>query len=157
MHDNLSAWWETASEEFATIAGHRDALLPKVRNSLMQSMRQALEPIGMLDQHQVAGIFVNWWDGVKYDLKTIMQRKWDIDLIYPEYNNLIIAMFFADEQQAIDRKQKDVANSEANLEDIVEQILEAVDYEPEEPAEGEEAKEITEISIRTTCCCTKRL
>mgnify|MGYP002552766496 FL=1 len=142
LHDNLSAWWETASEEFATIAGHRDALLPKVRNSLMQSMRQALEPIGMLDQHQVAGIFINWWDGVKYDLKTIMQRKWDIDLIYPEYNNLIIAMFFADEQQAIDRKQKDVANSEANLEDIVEQILEAVDYEPEEPAEGEEAKEI---------------
>ena len=55
----------------------------------MQSMRQALEPIGMLDQHQVAGIFVNWWDGVKYDLKTIMQRKWDIDLIYPEYSDLV--------------------------------------------------------------------
>ena len=35
LHDNLSAWWETASEEFATIAGHRDALLPKVRNSLI--------------------------------------------------------------------------------------------------------------------------
>ena len=108
----------------------------------MQSMRQALEPIGMLDQHQVAGIFVNWWDGVKYDLKTIMQRKWDIDLIYPEYSDLVTAMFFADERQAIDKKQEDIANCEANIEDIVEQILEAVDYEPEEPAEGEEAKEI---------------
>jgi type I restriction enzyme M protein len=51
-------------------------------------------------------------------------------------------MFFAGEQQAIDKKQEDVANCEANLEDIVEQILESVDYEPEEPAEGEEAKEI---------------
>lgn len=142
LHDNLSSWWKTASEEFATIAGHRDALLPKVRNSLMQSMRQTLEPVGMLDQHQVAGIFVNWWDGVKYDLKTIMQRKWDIDLIYPEYRDLVTAMFFANERQAIDKKQEDVANCEANIEDIVEQILESVDYEPEEPAEGEEAKEI---------------
>lgn len=142
LHNNLSAWWETASEEFATIAGHRDALLPKVRNSLMLSMRQALEPIGMLDQHQVAGIFVNWWDGVKYDLKTIMQRKWDIDLIYPEYSDLVTTMFFADEQQAINQKEEELANCEANLEDIVEQILESVDYEPEEPAEGEEAKEV---------------
>lgn len=49
---------------------------------------------------------------------------------------------FADERQAIDKKQEDVANCEANIEDIVEQILESVDYEPEEPAEGEEAKEI---------------
>lgn len=142
LHKNLSDWWKTASEEFATIAGHRDALLPKVRNSLMYSMCQALEPIGMLDQHQVAGIFVNWWDGVKYDLKTIMQRKWDIDLIYPEYSNLVTDMFFSNEQQAINKKQEEVANYESNLEDIVEQILEAVDYEPEEPAKGEEAKEV---------------
>lgn len=142
LHDNLSAWWKTASEEFATIAGRRDARLPKVRSSLMQSMRQALEPIGMLDQHQVAGIFVNWWDGVKYDLKTIMQRKWDIDLIYPEHKDLVTEMFFADERQAINKKQEEIDKLETNLEDIVEQVLDAVDYEPEESIEGEEAKEM---------------
>ncbi|MGP1436786.1 MAG: hypothetical protein ACTTKN_09210 [Phocaeicola sp.] len=142
LHNHLSAWWGTASEEFASIAGHRDALLPKVRNSLMHSMRQALEPIGMLDQHQVAGIFVNWWDGVKYDLKSIMQRKWDIDLIYPEYNDLVTAMFFSGEQQAIDKKREEITNCEVKLEDAVEQVLEAVEYEPEEPTEDEDAKDV---------------
>ena len=51
-----------------------------------------------------------------------MQRKWDIDLIYPEYSDLVTAMFFSDEQRAINKQQEDVANCEANLGDIVEQI-----------------------------------
>lgn len=142
LHNRLSQWWETASEEFATIAGHKDARLPKVRASLMASMREALEPVGMLDQHQVAGIFVNWWDGVKYDLKTIMQRKWDIDLIYPEFNQLVIDKFFSDEQSVIDNQQEEIANIEAVLEEFIERALEAVDYEPEEASDGEETKEV---------------
>ena len=146
LHDRLSQWWETASEEFATIAGHKDARLPKVRANLMASMREALEPVGMLDQHQVAGIFVNWWDGVKYDLKTIMQRKWDIDLIYPEYNQLVVDRFFLDEQSAIDKQQEEIVNIEAVLEELVERALESVDYEPEESSDGEETKEAKHTS-----------
>ena len=59
--------------------GGRD--LPEVRLTLIDSLTQQLVPIGVLDEFQVAGVFVNWWDGIKYDLKTIMTNGWSPTLI----------------------------------------------------------------------------
>jgi type I restriction enzyme M protein len=48
-------------------------------------------PIDVLDRFQVAGVFVNWWDNIKYDLKTIIQNGWSPTLISDNY---IIGEFF---------------------------------------------------------------
>jgi len=146
MHSRLTAWWEVASKEFSTLAGNKDALLPNVRTNLMLTMKDTLEPVGMLDQHQVAGIFVNWWDGVKYDLKTIMQRGWDIDLVYPESSDLVVAEFFASEAQEIEGTKEAISGIESTIEELVENALEYTEYEPEEPEDGEEAKEVKHTS-----------
>lgn len=146
MQSRLMQWWNVASKEFATLACNQDALLPKVRSSLMLTMKKDLEPVGMLDQHQVAGIFVNWWDGVKYDLKTIMQRGWDIDLIYPESSDLIVSEFFQKESNEI-KSGKDTINSiETLIDELVEKALETVEYESEESEDDEEAKEVKRTS-----------
>lgn len=143
LHNRLAAWWSEASKQFASIAGNANAPLPQVRAALMQPMKDALLPVGLLDQHQVAGIFVNWWDGVKYDLKTIMQGGWDIDLIYPDYQQIIIDAFFQREQGEIDAATLSVAQAEESLVAQVEEALEMADYEEEESEEGEEGKEVT--------------
>lgn len=139
LHTRLSAWWTDASSEFAAIAGNSHATLPKVRNSLMHTMKEALHPVGLLDQHQVAGIFVNWWDGVKYDLKTIIQGGWDIDLVYPDYQQIIIDDFFQREQSSIETAAQRVATAEAELEAKVEEALELAEYEYAD--DGDEGKE----------------
>lgn len=141
MHYQLGKWWKTASEEFATIANNKGSNLPKVRSSLLHTMKEVLQPIGVLDQYQVAGIFVNWWDNIKYDLKTIRQRGWDIELVNPERDDLIIARYFSKEQADIDESEKLIAEKEQAIEEQIETALDAVDYEPEEPEDGEEAKE----------------
>lgn len=146
MHSCLAEWWKVASQEFATLAGNKDARLPKVRTNLMLTMKAALEPLGMLDQHQVAGIFVNWWDGVKYDLKTIIQRGWDVDLIFPESSDLVVSAFFGQEASEIKATNDEISGIETKIEELVENALEAIDYEPEEPEDGEEAKEVKHTS-----------
>ena len=50
--------------------------LPDVRRALIESLKGQLTPLGVLDNFQVAGVFVNWWDSIKYDLKTIMTNGW---------------------------------------------------------------------------------
>ena len=141
LNTNLFHWWNTARDQFSTIANDRSAPLPAVRSALMASMKEALGPVGMLDQHQIAGIFVNWWDGVKYDLKTIMQRGWDVDLIFPEASELVIAKFFSKEQGEIDALKERISQLEMNQDDLVEKALELSEYEPEEPEDGQEGKE----------------
>lgn len=58
---------------------------------MLDTIKEKFVPIGVLDKFQVAGVFVNWWDNIKYDLKTIMQNGWDAGLIPDDY---LIAEFF---------------------------------------------------------------
>lgn len=129
LHTRLTTWWEETSNEFAAIAGNTRTILPKVRSNLMHSMKEALLPVGLLDQYQIAGIFVNWWDGVKYDLKSIMQSGWDIDLVYPDYQQIIVDAFFQKEQSAIELAALRVATAETELSVKVEEALELAEYD----------------------------
>lgn len=146
LHTRLAAWWKDASDEFSAIAGNRGTALPKVRASLMHSMKECLQPVGMLDQYQVAGIFVNWWDGVKYDLKTIMQSGWDIDLVYPDYQQIVIDAFFQREQSAIETAALRVAAAATELEVKIEEALELAEYDADDSSEGEEAKHTSKFA-----------
>lgn len=108
MRSHLSAWWSAAQADFPgwppaqtpltqgllaptfkesggaylTLTG---ADLPDVRRSLLDSLKQQVTPLGVLDDFQVAGVFVNWWDNIKYDLKTIMASGWSTALIPDAY------------------------------------------------------------------------
>ena len=149
---HLADWWQEAKEEFSTLATKTDEeeqgqegsiaadgivnyvslsgdKFPRVRKALLNSLKNKFVPVGILDQYQVAGVFVNWWDNIKYDLKTIMQNGWDVDLLTDEY--LIEAFFQADreELEAIVINQSDL---ESQLEETVEESLSLVEYEPDE-------------------------
>ncbi|MFZ2362553.1 MAG: class I SAM-dependent DNA methyltransferase [Anaerolineae bacterium] len=155
MRQALSAWWETAQDDFARLApppspraapapsegavvlresggvyltlGGQD--LPDVRRALLESLQEQLTPRGLLDEFQVAGVFVNWWDGIKYDLKTIMTNGWSPALIPDPY---LLEAFFqaeADELEALAAAQ---GEQEAALEEAVGAAQELLEYEAEE-------------------------
>ncbi len=147
---HLADWWQLAKEDFSTLAPEKpkdnvvaDAMasyitlsgdkFPKVRKELLDSIKEKFVPVGVLDKFQVAGVFVNWWDNIKYDLKTIIQNGWEPGLIPDEY---LIDAFFKAEQVEIEKIEIAQAEHETNLEEAVEEALSLVEYEADEE-EGE--------------------
>jgi len=133
---HLADWWQLAKEDFSTLAPNGNgskANLPSVRAELLTSIKEKFVPVGVLDKFQVAGVFVNWWDNIKYDLKTIMQNGWDAGLIPDEY---LIEEFFKTEKAEIEQIEIEQADFESQLEETVEETLNLTEYEPDEE-EGE--------------------
>lgn len=150
---HLADWWHEAKEEFSTLApkvenNTPDNLVsdnigvylrmggekfPRVRKELLRSMKEKFVPVGVLDKFQVAGVFVNWWDNIKYDLKTIMQNGWDAGLIPDDY---LIEEFFKAEKTEIEQIEIEQADFESQLEEAVEEALNLVEFEADEE-EGE--------------------
>jgi type I restriction enzyme M protein len=133
---HLADWWQLAKEDFSTLAPNGNgsrANLPAVRAELLNTIKEKFVPVGVLDKFQVAGVFVNWWDNIKYDLKTIMQNGWDAGLIPDEY---LIEEFFKIEKAEIEQIEIEQADFESQLEEAVEEALNLVEFEPDEE-EGE--------------------
>jgi type I restriction enzyme M protein len=135
MEGHLASWWKQARGDFAKLApdpssenGGR-SFLPEVRRSLIYSLKEQLVPVGILDEFQVAGVFVNWWDGIKYDLKTIMINGWSPTLIPDHY---LIDAFFQKEAKEIEELELLVGEAESALNDAVEAAQSALEYEPDE-------------------------
>lgn len=147
MNESLAAWWQTARDDFSELAPrqespvaqevigsesfvtHTDDRLPRVRAALLDQLVKTLVPLGVLDDYQSRGVFVNWWDGIKYDLKTITSIGWAPTLI-PE--PMVIDHFFAAERDAITSRQQLVAEAEASVEEAVEYAQTVLEYEPDE-------------------------
>ena len=150
MRASLSDWWGLAREDFARLApknGDSPAedravreggaayltikgdALPEVRRTLIESLKAQLIPLGVLDEFQAAGVFVNWWDGIKYDLKTIMTNGWSPTLIPDEY---LIRAYFQAEADEIEALENAISAAETALEDATEAAQEALEYELDE-------------------------
>lgn len=125
----LNNWWQTARTDFSRLAEGHDNL-PHVRADLLYSLKATFENSTTLGEFQIAGIFVNWWSSIRYDLKTISSTGWSPSLIPDEY---LIRTYFGEDQRAI--AQTELALSEQ--ETLLQEALEAVEFETEEEAEGE--------------------
>lgn len=158
MQQTMDEWWLLARDEFSRIAAKpkvqkaeangvnepmADYLtlggtkMPVVRQKLIATLKTDLIAKKVLDEFQVAGVFVNWWSNIKYDLKTIATIGWVPSLVPKEY---FMETYFKAEQQAI----LDAENSISEKESALQEAFEAVEYEPEDS--GEEGKEPVEVT-----------
>ena len=123
MHNEMAIWWGLAQADFARLENNN--IYAQIRQELLTSIKDNFLPIGVLDQFQTAGVFVNWWQTIKFDLKTIINSGWHQTLIPDDY---LIARFFCAETTAISEKESLLSEAEANLTEAIE----AVEYEAEE-------------------------
>jgi type I restriction enzyme M protein len=123
----LEAWWNIARDDFAQLRDGKK--MPEVRHELMTSIKGKLIPLGALDEFQSAGVFVNWWQQIRYDLKTIISTGWHHTLIPDEY---LIAAFFQQEADAIETLEATIIEVQSELAEAVETAQEIAAYEPEE-------------------------
>lgn len=148
MKQSVDQWWVKGKEEFAKLANGNNKDLVKdklenylalggsniasVRQNLILSLKETLISKNVLDEFQVAGVFVNWWTNIKYDLKTISVNGWVPSLIPREY---FIETYFKAEEQEILQVENLINEKEAEFQEI----LENVEYEPEE-SEGNDGE-----------------
>ena len=103
--------------------------MPKVRLELLTTLKDKLVPLCVLDEFKSAGVFVNWWQQIRYDLKTIVSTGWHHTLIPDEY---LIAEFFQSDADAIEKLEARISELQTELAEAVETAQEVAAYEPEE-------------------------
>lgn len=126
MNAAIAEWWEVARDDFARLEGSNH--LAAVRAELLTTIKEKLVPILVLDEFQTAGVFVNWWQTIRYDLKTITSSGWSPSLIPDRY---LIEAFFRAEVQAIEKLESQQIDAEAQLSEAVQ----AIEYEAGEDEE----------------------
>jgi type I restriction enzyme M protein len=66
----LGRWWEQHAVLVADLPSTK--LLMTVRRTLLESFIEELQPVGLLDRFQLAGVIVRWWNTNQYDLRTLI-------------------------------------------------------------------------------------
>ena len=130
----MEAWWQKARDEFARLervnnGNGKGKKMPDVRHDLLTTLKGKLVPLKVLDEFKSAGVFVNWWQQIRYDLKTIVSTGWHHTLIPDEY---LIAEFFQAEADAIEELEAKIGELQSELAEAVETAQEISGYEPEE-------------------------
>lgn len=126
-HQVLEAWWLVARDDFAQLRHGKK--MPDVRHELLTTLKHKLIPLSVLDEFKSAGVFVNWWKQIRYDLKTIISTGWHHSLIPDAY---LVAAFFQKEADEIETLEAQIGELQSELAEVVETAQEVAAYEPEE-------------------------
>ena len=134
--DALEAWWQTARDDFARLryaqqdgAANGARKMPEVRRALLDTLKARLVPLKVLDEFRSAGVFVNWWQEIRFDLKTITSIGWHHSLIPDEY---LIRAFFRAEADEIEHLEAGIGEAQGELTEAMETAREVAAWEPDE-------------------------
>ena len=131
----LAAWWKVARDDFAQLqyaqnaAANGASKMPEVRHELLVTLKDKLVPLKVLDEFKSAGVFVNWWQQIRFDLKTIVSIGWHHSLIPDDY---LIRAFFKAEAEEIENLEASIGQSQGELAEAMETAQEVAAYEPDE-------------------------
>ena len=126
-HEALEAWWAVARHDFAELRDGKK--MPEVRHELLTTLKAKLIPLNVLDVFKSAGVFVNWWQQIRYDLKTIISIGWHHALIPDDY---LTAEYFQTEVDEIEKLDALISEAQSELAEAIETAQEVAAYEPEE-------------------------
>lgn len=129
--DALEEWWRGARDDFAQLQHARNGgkKLPDVRAELLDTLKDRLVPLQVLDEFKSAGVFVNWWQQIRYDLKTIVSTGWSHILLPDAY---LMTAFFQPEADEIEALEAQISEAQGELAEAVETAQEVAAYEPDE-------------------------
>jgi len=129
--DTLETWWTVAGDDFAQLrlVNQGGKKMPEVRHELLTTLKAKLIPLKVLDEFQSAGVFVNWWQQIRYDLKTIIATGWHHSLIPDDY---LITEFFQAEADEIEVLEARISEAQSELAEAVETAQEVAAYEPDD-------------------------
>lgn len=75
----LDEWWNDNKNRLEGLPDTQDSFV--IRKEFLDSIKEKLVPIGILDDFKISGLFANWWKSIQYDLKTAMNTGWSKDFV----------------------------------------------------------------------------
>ncbi len=118
----LNQWWTQHVAEIENLPVTQNVF--ELRRRFMDSISDALVPLGILDMHQVRGAFASYMNQLASDFKSVAASGWGPELI-PEED--ILKSQFADVLEQIEKDQARIAELEA--------LFSAADEEDADPDE----------------------
>lgn len=115
--DGLDEWWNEVRPDIEGFYG--DNQLWDFRDKAIAKLKEKLLSPGVLDEFKIAGIFVNWWEDLRYDFKTIVSTGWSKNLIDDE---MINERLFGREVEEIEGLETKVAETEGELNEFLEEV-----------------------------------
>jgi len=115
--EKLREWWDEVKPEIEGFHGNDD--LWGFRNRAMKRLKERLLPLGLLGEFKVSGIFVNWWEELRYDFKTIVSTGWSKNLIEDEK---IKEKLFMAEIEEIEELESKVVKIEGERNELLEEV-----------------------------------
>ena len=115
--DRLKEWWNEVNPKIERFRGNNN--LWDFRIKAIKGLKEALMPLGLLDEFRVSGIFVNWWEELKYDFKTIVSAGWSKNLIE---DDRIKDKYFKAEMEEIEELESKIAEAEGELNELLEEV-----------------------------------
>lgn len=79
MHDLITEWFSQYSEDIKLL--RKDKNVPQLLDEGFDLIENVLKDNKVLDTFQIRGLFVNWWNENKFDLRTINESGWSQALI----------------------------------------------------------------------------
>lgn len=113
----LNEWWENVEKDIEAFAKNNN--LWSFREKALEDLKESLLPLGVLDEFKIAGVFVNWWENLRYDFKTIVSSGWSKMLIDDE---MIERKFFAKDLEEMEEIEGNIAQTEGELNEILEEV-----------------------------------
>ena len=102
LNDVFEDWWNRHIKHIAELPDTKRVM--ETRADLLDSFVTALEPVGVLDRYQLAGVIASWWGDIQYDIKTLAVH--GFDGVVEGWLTTIEAAFAEDEDEDTRDKQK---------------------------------------------------
>jgi type I restriction enzyme M protein len=83
LRDTFDKWWASETEKIAKLAPYEDddrteaekrAQLARLRADLIDSFREQLLSVGLLDRYALAGAVAGWWQDARNELKALAEN-----------------------------------------------------------------------------------
>jgi type I restriction enzyme M protein len=164
--DTANGWWAQAAAEISQIG--KTVQVYEFKRKHTETLRETLEPLGVLDRFQCIGVFANWWEhsytvrestemetdgdnNTKVTVKEIISIKNVFKTISAEgfvavlvSDEKIAKEYFAAELAELEILERNAENAAAELQNYVESIDIG---ESDDDVDGEEADEIKKVKV----------
>lgn len=144
----LNIWWSEVEKKIEVFPKNNN--LWEFREVALKSLKEKLLPLRVLDEFKIAGVFVNWWEELKYDFKTVVSSGWSKRLIGDER---IARKFFAEDLKKMEELEGKSTELEGELNEIFEEVEDWDEEEQGQKTAGKVKEFFKEIvkDLRSSC------
>jgi len=145
LYAAVGRWWDQLAPRLESLAKSNN--LFQIKTDFLASLKEEAVPVGLLDEFQVSGAFVNWWVASQYDLKSIKASGWDPALLPDSY--LLRSDEAASILKAIETTETEIRRGEGLLASAKEAAGGGEDGDGEEPEQDPDEPVINVKAVKS--------